>query len=317
MKNENNNQGCCPSVHAKIFEIILIIGFILPIILLIVNLVITLWCFKCSYSLFIIEIGLLVLNFICFIISIILRSWRSDGSVLKENFSSSNSAAIFNIVLVIINILASITEDVLFSFVISFLALYLDKEFSELSDYILGFDIKDLEDFINDYNSLISMFERYGMPSPEVRNDFEDELKKSKIILKKGKRFVKIMNKNYQKKLFSFLENIHDSEKEKEIITKRIKTLKILPWITINFNIFMQLLMLIFLIIIINRIKLRSDFGFSQSKNDESFKNRMIGKSKISNKRKHSNNDDIYNLESDLTKIKDSKRKKKKKKHNV
>ena len=34
MKNENNNQGCCPSVHAKIFEIILIIGFILPIILL-------------------------------------------------------------------------------------------------------------------------------------------------------------------------------------------------------------------------------------------------------------------------------------------
>jgi len=100
MKNENNNQGCCPSVHAKIFEIILIIGFILPIILLIINLVITLWCFKCSYSLFIIEIGLLVLNFICFIISIILRCWRSDGSVLKENFSSSNSAAIFNIVLV-------------------------------------------------------------------------------------------------------------------------------------------------------------------------------------------------------------------------
>ena len=314
MKNENNNQGCCPSVHAKIFEIILIIGFILPIILLIVNLVITLWCFKCSYSLFIIEIGLLVLNFICFIISIILRCWRSDGSVLKENFSSSNSAAIFNIVLVIINILASITEDVLFSFVISFLALYLDKEFS---DYILGFDIKDLEDSINDYNSLISRFEQYGMLSPEIRNDFEDELKKSKIILKKGKRFVKIMNKNYQKKLFSFLENINDSEKAEDIITKRIKTLKILPWITINFNIFMQLLMLIFLIIIINRIKLRSDFGFSQSKNDESFKNRMIGKSKISNKRKHSNNDDILNLQSDLTKIKDSKRKKKKKKHNV
>ena len=314
MKNENNNQGCCPSVHAKIFEIILIIGFILPIILLIINLVITLWCFKCSYSLFIIEIGLLVLNFICFIISIILRCWRSDGSVLKENFSSSNSAVIFNIVLVIINILASITEDVLFSFVISFLALYLDKEFS---DYILGFDIKDLEDSINDYNSLISRFEQYGMLSPEIRNDFEDELKKSKIILKKGKRFVKIMNKNYQKKLFSFLENINDSEKAEDIITKRIKTLKILPWITINFNIFMQLLMLIFLIIIINRIKLRSDFGFSQSKNDESFKNRMIGKSKISNKRKHSNNDDMLNLESDLTKIKDSKRKKKKKKHDV
>ncbi len=125
------------------------------------------------------------------------------------------------------------------------------------------------------------------------------------------------MNKNYQKKLFSFLENINDSEKAEDIITKRIKTLKILPWITINFNIFMQLLMFIFLIIIINRIKLKSDFGFPQSKYEESFKNRMIGKFKISNKRKHSNNDDILNLESDLSKIKDSKRKKKKKKHNV
>ena len=312
MKNENNNQGCCPSVHAKIFEIILIIGFILPIILLIVNLVITLWCFKCSYSLFIIEIGLLVLNFICFIISIILRCWRSDGSVLKENFSSSNSAAIFNIVLVIINILASITEDVLFSFVIPFLALLLENE-SGLNIYtIKEFDPKELEDQINSYDP-----NDFEFLSEERRKVIDDAINKSKIILKKGKKFVKIMNKNYQKKLFSFLDNIKDYDKKEDLLTKKIKTLKILPWITINFNIFMQLLMLIFLIIIINRIKLRSDFGFSQSKNDESFKNRMIGKSKISNKRKHSNNDDILNLESDLTKIKDSKRKKKKKKHNV
>ena len=79
----------------------------------------------------------------------------------------------------------------------------------------------------------------------------------------------------------------------------------------------MQLLMFIFLIIINDRINLKSDFGFPQSKNDESFKNKMLGKSKISNKRKHSKNVDIFNVESDLTKIKDSKRKKKKKKHNV
>ena len=312
MKNENNNQGCCPSVHAKIFEIILIIGFILPIILLIVNLVITLWCFKCSYSLFIIEIGLLVLNFICFIISIILRCWRSDGSVLKENFSSSNSAAIFNIVLVIINILASITEDVLFSFVIPFLALLLDDEVGLNVSTIKEFDPKTWEDYINSFDP--NQFESY----PEATRKFiEDAINRAKIILKKGKKFVKIMNKNYQKKLFSFLDNINDYDKIEDILTKKIKTLKILPWITINFNIFMQLLMLIFLIIIINRINLKSNFGFPQSKNDESFKNRMIGKFKISNKRKHSNNDDILNLESDLTKIKDSKRKKKKKKHNV
>ena len=312
MKNENNNQGCCSSVHAKIFEIILIIGFILPIILLIINLVISLWCFKCSYSLFIIEIGLLVLNFICFIISIILRCWRSDGSVLKENFSSSNSAAIFNIVLVIINILASITEDVLFSFVIPFLALLLENE-SGLNIYtIKEFDPKALEDQINSYDP-----NDFEFLSEERRKVIDDAINKSKIILKKGKKFVKIMNKNYQKKLFSFLDNINDDDKKEDLLTNKIKTLKILPWITINFNIFMQLLMFIFLIIIINRINLKSNFGFPQSKNDESFKNRMIGKFIISNKRKHSNNDDILNLQSDLTKIKDSKRKKKKKKHDV
>ena len=312
MKNENNNQGCCSSVHAKIFEIILIIGFILPIILLIINLVITLWCFKCSYSLFIIEIGLLVLNFICFIISIILRCWRSDGSVLKENFSSSNSAAIFNIVLVIINILASITEDVLFSFVIPFLALLLENE-SGLNIYtIKEFDPKALEDQINSYDP-----NDFEFLSEERRKVIDDAINKSKIILKKGKKFVKIMNKNYQKKLFSFLDNINDDDKKEDLLTNKIKTLKILPWITINFNIFMQLLMFIFLIIIINRINLKSNFGFPHSKNDESFKNRMIGKFIISNKRKHSNNDDILNLQSDLTKIKDSKRKKKKKKHDV
>ena len=167
MKNQNQNKGCCPSVHAKVFEIILIIGFILPIILLIINLVISLWCFKCSYSLFIIEIGLLVLNFICFILSIILRCWRSDGSVLNQNFSASNSAAIFNLVLVIINILASITEDVLFNFVISFLALYLDDEYF---DYAYRFDAKDVEDTINIINSIIS----YNADSPEYLNDLKD-----------------------------------------------------------------------------------------------------------------------------------------------
>ena len=97
---KNRNKGCCPSVHAKTFEIILIIGFILSIILLIVNLVLSLWCFKYSYALFIIEIGLIALNFISIILSIILRVWRSDGSVHNKNFSSSNSVAIFNIVLV-------------------------------------------------------------------------------------------------------------------------------------------------------------------------------------------------------------------------
>ena len=123
MENQDKNQGCCPSVHAKNFEIILIIGFILSIILLTVNLILTLWCFKYSYTLFIIEIGLVALNFISIILSIILRVWRSDGSVHNQNSSSSSGVAIFNIFLVIINLLASIAEEVLFSFVISYLSI--------------------------------------------------------------------------------------------------------------------------------------------------------------------------------------------------
>ena len=58
----NKNQACFPHYSAKLFEIILIIGFLLTIILLIINLSLTEWFFKSSTSLFIIEILLLVLN---------------------------------------------------------------------------------------------------------------------------------------------------------------------------------------------------------------------------------------------------------------
>ena len=94
----SNNQGCCPHSNAKIFEIILIIGFLLTIILLIINLALTIWFFKNSHSLFIIEIGLLGLNALSFILSIILRIWRSDGSVLNSNLSSSNTVAVINLI---------------------------------------------------------------------------------------------------------------------------------------------------------------------------------------------------------------------------
>ena len=112
----------------------------------------SLWCFKYSYALFIIEIGLIALNFISIILSIILRVWRSDGSVHNKNFSSSNSVAIFNIVLVIINLLASIAEEVLFSFVISFLSLYLDfRKYNAAVDEAMeafnNFDFSDPDNY--------------------------------------------------------------------------------------------------------------------------------------------------------------------------
>ena len=265
---EKKSQGCCPSIHAKIFEIILIIGFILSIILLIVNLIISLWCFKCSYPLFIIEIYLIALNVFSIIFSIklnsnlILRIWRSDGSVYHKNFSSSNEVAVSNIILVIINLLASIAEEVLFSFVISYLSLILD---------ILN------------------------------NNGHENE-----NLEKKEKIFLKIMNKNYQK-MFEFGGN-----QPENIFKKKMKMLKILPWIAINFNIFIQFLMVIFIIIIIGRINLKSDFGFAQTENNnQSVQNRMLNKKKT---RRRSSGIKIVKAESDATKLKVKKKKKKKKK---
>ena len=117
----NNSPGCFPNTNAKIFEIILIVGFFLTLILLIINLALTVWFFKLSNSLLIIEIVLLVLNFLSIILSIILRIWRSDHSILDKNLFSSIVVAIFNLVIVLINLLLSIVEEVLYSLVFEYI----------------------------------------------------------------------------------------------------------------------------------------------------------------------------------------------------
>ena len=295
---KNRNKGCCPSVHAKTFEIILIIGFILSIIILIVNLVLSLWCFKYSYALFIIEIGLIALNFISIILSIILRVWRRDGSVHNKNFSSSNNVAIFNIVLVIINLLASIAEEVLFSFVISFLSLYLDFRKNKAAENEAR---EALENDFSDPNN-------YDLdPYPEMMipdiQDFEQ-------LEKKGKIFEKIMNK-YFEIMFEFDGG---GKKGLNLMAKKIKMLKIMPWIAINFNIFIQFLMVIFIIILIGRINRKSDFGFAQiENNNQSDQNRMLNRRKSSSRRR-SSGIKIANADSDATKLEIKKKKKKKKK---
>ena len=315
---QNRNKGCCPSVHAKTFEIILIIGFILSIILLIVNLVLSLWCFKYSYALFIIEIGLIALNFISIILSIILRVWRSDGSVHNKNFSSSNSVAIFNIVLVIINLLASIAEEVLFSFVISYLSKHLNNEKS------YSVEQEEITNIINDFfdHNNPPIIEDSHESEPIPNYDFIDDLiglfedidsyyLKLEMELKKKKYIGKIMNKNYEK-MFIFDKN--DEKKNLNIMTKKIKLLKIFPWIAINFNIFIQFLMVIFIIILIGRINLKSDFGFAQTENNnQSVQNRMLNRRKSSSRRR-SSGIKIANADSDATKLEIKKKKKKKKK---
>ena len=115
-EEEEEEPGCFPDTHAQSFEIALIICFILSCVLLIVNMLLTLRYFKSNYVLLILEIIPTALNFISIILSVTLRLWRSDGSVFKKNFSSSNCVSCLLLVLIIINLLLCIIEEVLFGF---------------------------------------------------------------------------------------------------------------------------------------------------------------------------------------------------------
>ena len=260
MQEIYKKQVCYSKIHAKIFEIILIIGFLFSIILLIINLVISLWCFKHSYPLFIIEIGLLSLNGLSFILSIILRVWRSDGSVFNKNFSSSNKIAVFNLILVIINLLASITEEVLFSLVISYLSIWIDEE---------SIEIIQMYELYEEYGERFFLF-FYD----DISISIEEMIKKAEKIKKKKNIFDKIMKKNSMKKLFEIDD---DKNFEENYLENKIKILKILPWIFISFNIFIQFLMFIFIIIILKRISSKSDFGFPQIDNNQSAQKNIMG----------------------------------------
>ena len=276
MNQDIKNEGCCPSIHAKIFEVILIIGFTLSLISLTVNLIILLWCIKLSYPLLIIKIRLIALSAISLVLSIILRVWRSNGSVFNTKFLSSFCIAIINFVLVIINILSSITEEVLFSFVISIFSLY----YSDEDDDILIIGILESFDWYEDHLSY--------MP------DYYKELfKKAKKYYKTYKIFVDIMKNNYD-------ENLNDVD-----VSKKIKALKILPWIMINFNILIQVIMLIFIIILILKISAKFDSGSQHLDTNQSVNNKMLG---------NSNNLNPNGSESKELKEKKEKKKKKRRK---
>lgn len=255
----HNREGCCGSVHAKIFEIFLIVGFIIALIGLALNLVLTMYCFFYSYYIFFLEIGLIVLDLCCFIFSIILRVWRSNGSVLEQKYSASFCISLFIIILSIINLLGSIGEDVLFYFTIGY---------------------------------------QFGSESTQANESRE-------------KMFFKIMNKYSD-------ENEDDDEKFIFIKNEELneKILKYLPWVSINFNALVQIICLIFIFIIRQRIKFKSDFGSQMTMAQQgSSENRMntnrnaptnlgIGSSNI-------NNGNIYEGKAEnMPKKKKSKKKK-------
>ena len=313
----SNNPGCCPHSNAKIFEIILIIGFLLTIILLIINLALTIWFFKNSHSLFIIEIGLLGLNALSFILSIILRIWRSDGSVLNSNLSSSNTVAVINLIFVIINLLLSIAEEVLFSFVFPFI-IYNIGEMTLMNNFFNGaFNVNDINFGWNnnDDNNNLNNDDRNLNDDDYDDDDYDDDdyywnsnggLEENKL-----KNFYKIMDKLDEEKGEFGIDIDDDADFTK--ILKKLDTLKILPWIAFNFNILIQFIMFIFIIIIIGRIKRRSDFGISRNETNQASQNRMLGRRKSSDLK----NLGLSNIDSDQKNLRKKKHKKKSKRKSI
>ena len=152
-EDEDDDDGCCPDTHAKCFELVLIVGFLIGIAALTVNLILNLFFFKLSTLLLVFTIVPAALNLISIIVSIILRTWRSDNSVFKKNFSSSSSAACFLLVLIIINFLSTIAEDVLFYF--AYKNITLTEEYSDcLNRSNINCDLDDLRKKIADIEKM-------------------------------------------------------------------------------------------------------------------------------------------------------------------
>lgn len=273
MGKKYENKGCCPNSHAKCFEIILIIGFILSLAILIVNLILNLWYFKASDVILAFNIIPIGLNGISAILSIILRLWRSDNSVFKNNFSSSSSVAYLLLVVVIINLLSSITEEVLYSFIYN--SFYYAKKMVEL-----------------------------------VENGNRDQIEKlGKKVEDNGKILEKLVTKEID---FEAIEE------------NKLNILEILPWIALNFNNLIQFIMIIFIIILIGRIKLKNHFGFPQDDKNQSANykindNGEIDEKSKKKKRKKNKDKEVNDMDasiagSDATKLKSKKKKNKKKK---
>ena len=280
MGKKNQNQGCCPDTHAKCFEIILIIGFALSIIVLTVNFILNLWCFKLSIYLFILIIASIALSAISIILSIILRVWRSDDSVLRINYSSSNTTSCFLLVLVIINILSSVSEETLYYFIY---------------DYLI------IEDRLHDC---------FKNVCPEI-TDLLKKLEKAYETLKK------ILNK-VEKKGFGFKDD-KDEENKKKLI-KLVPWIAFNFNILILILMIVFIIILKGRIKLKNHFGFPPKDNSQSSKseiiiNDKSIADKKLSKKK--KKKKEANVIDFSNVESDAaTNLKNKKIKKKKKKRN-
>ena len=276
------------SINPKIFEIILIVGFILGIASLSLNFFLTLWLFKGSYYLFILEIVLLALNLFCVIFSIIL--------IVMGKKSSSFCICILIIILIIINIICSIGEDIIFYFVYSIFKLVdkideveedkeLEKKYEKFEKIYLkimkkNFDLEkvlyrldcegcgdegELEDEYVDYE------ENYE--DEDNDKDYKDE-------------------DHHQDEDDDWQDEVDDDDDSDKNAEKKIKLLKILPWVSINFNAFIQILSLILIIILLKIIK--SQNNYTQFGQTTSLRNQIYNNQ---NFQVLSNNNNINNQE--------------------
>ena len=133
---------------------------------------------------------------------------------------------------------------------------------------IITYDIMELtKKMLDDYNIY------YG----GNYNYFDDYYEKidslSEKLEKKQKNYLKLMNRLKANSDFDI-----GNEDDSDAILRKVKTVIILPWFTFNFNLCMQLLMFIFIIIIKQRISSKTDPGqqFNQNMQPSSFQNQMV-----------------------------------------
>ena len=108
------------------------------------------WLIKYSIYIFIIEIVLIGFNFIASILAIILRAWRSNGSVENKNNSSSYCISIVILLIIIISLLGSLAIEYLISYIINL----------KLIGYMsYSSDIRRLEDISSSNSSPFASFE--------------------------------------------------------------------------------------------------------------------------------------------------------------
>ena len=223
-------------VHAKIFEIVLIVGFVICEIFLIVNLAVNNWFLKYSSSILAFEVLLVLFTFFCLIISIILRIFRSNGTVFNSTYNFSYYISIAILILVIINILFSVVEDALFYYVYAYMT------FSENNE-------EDYESRLKLMKAFQKIMNKYNIEGRALSNDDED---------------------------YYDDEEYHDDEGENDF-EKKIKRLKALPWVSFNLNAFVQILAIFIILLLIKRIKDKSDYGISiQNSQQNTTQNQMV-----------------------------------------